>query len=138
MNLANANLLDETVANSASLKNQRLNNTAKTASNPNPNPIPNQTLKKVDLENDEVHDDEVNENENESFQRLQNDFHNNIEEKEKTDDKILGMPKMVAIGLGVALLATAAYFGYKYYKKNKTKSLTGTGSSSIIDSAPKI
>jgi hypothetical protein len=39
--LANANLLDESVANSGSLKSRRLNNTAMTASNPNANPNPN-------------------------------------------------------------------------------------------------
>ena len=39
--LANANLLDESVANSSSLKKQRLSRTAQTASNPNPSPIQN-------------------------------------------------------------------------------------------------
>jgi uncharacterized membrane protein len=32
-------------------------------------------------------------------------------------DKILGMPKMVAIGLGVVLLAIGGFFAYKKFKK---------------------
>jgi hypothetical protein len=67
--LANANLLDESVANSGSLKSRRLNNTAMTASNPNANPIPKPrpnpiptpttTLKKVDMNEEEEEEDEL-------------------------------------------------------------------------------
>ncbi len=32
-------------------------------------------------------------------------------------DKILGMPKMVAIGLGVVLVAVGGFFAYKKFKK---------------------
>jgi hypothetical protein len=35
------------------------------------------------------------------------------------DDKILGMPKMVAIGLGVALVAIGGFVAYKYFKGKK-------------------
>jgi hypothetical protein len=34
-----------------------------------------------------------------------------------SSDKILGMPKMVAIGLGVVLLAIGGFFAYKKFKK---------------------
>ena len=37
----------------------------------------------------------------------------------KEDDKILGMPKMVAIGLGVALVAVGGFVAYKYFKGKK-------------------
>ena len=131
--LANANLLDESVANSGSLKNQRLNKTAQTASNPNPNPV----LKKVEMEND---NDDENEVEKESYQKLQDEFRysDKLEQKkEKNDDKILGMSKPLAIGLGIVVLATVAYFGYKYYKKSKIKSTIGTSNLNGADVLPK-
>jgi hypothetical protein len=34
-----------------------------------------------------------------------------------SSDKILGMPKMVAIGLGVVLVAVGGFFAYKKFKK---------------------
>ena len=40
--------------------------------------------------------------------------------KESTgDDKILGMPKKVAIGVGIALLAVGGFVAYKYFKGKK-------------------
>ena len=35
------------------------------------------------------------------------------------DDKILGMPKGVAIGVGIAVLAIGGFFAYKYFKGKK-------------------
>lgn len=137
--LANANLLDESVANSSSLKDKRLSKTAQTASNPNPNPNPS-PLKKVDMEvdNDNDNDFEVNDRAD-NFQKFQNEYmnqSNSNETEKKSDGKILGMPKGVAIGLGVLVLGAAAYFGYKYFKKNKSKGLSsGTSTGSSVESA---
>jgi hypothetical protein len=41
------------------------------------------------------------------------------EGSDDADDKILGMPKMVAIGLGVALVAVGGFVAYKYFKGKK-------------------
>jgi len=127
--LANADLLDESVANSSSLKNKRLNRTAQTASNPNPAPINNSTtipspktiLKKVEEEeeDDELEmDDYETDSERQDFNYQRNQFIPNKAEKESSNDKkILGMKPIVFWGLlGVA--AVGAYFGYKYLKKN--------------------
>ena len=37
----------------------------------------------------------------------------------ENEDKILGMPKGVAIGVGVAVLAIGGFFAYKYFKGKK-------------------
>jgi hypothetical protein len=124
--LANADLLDESVANSGSLKKQRLNNTAQTASNPNSNPSPTPTLKKVDINDDEASNDD-------DYQNLQDEYNNTgykmqDTERKSDDDKILGMSKPLAIGLGIIIIGVGAYFGYKYFK-NKTKKISANAPS---------
>jgi hypothetical protein len=154
--LANANLLDESVANSSSLKTKRLNRTAQTAINPNQNPIANNpmpqnnqnqnvmpkasVLKKVeDLEeeddNDYNDDDYETDNERQdNYQRFQNEFvPNKTENKEISNDKkILGMKPVLfwaLLGVGAAV---GAYFGYKYIKKRKLGSLGSSLSSNTV------
>jgi hypothetical protein len=160
--LANANLLDESVANSSSLKTKRLNRTAQTAINPNQNPIannpmpkqnyqsqnpnPNQNpmpkvsvLKKVeDLEEEEDNDynDDDYETDNErqdNYQKFQNEFvPNKTENKENSDKKILGMKPVLFWALVGVGAAVGAYFGYKYIKKRKLGALGSSLSSNTV------
>lgn len=50
-----------------------------------------------------------------SGDRLGDDYFN--AEGDKSDDKILGMPKMVAIGIGVVILAIGGFIVYKKFIK---------------------
>jgi hypothetical protein len=50
-----------------------------------------------------------------SGDRLEDDYFN--AEGDKSDDKILGMPKMVAIGVGVVILAIGGFIVYKKFIK---------------------
>lgn len=147
--LANANLLDESVANSGSLKSRRLNNTAITASNPNPNtipqpqprprpnPIPNPTptttLKKVDMneeEEEEEEDFELSDDRADDYINYNNNNFTKMEEKPNDDDKkILGMKPALFWTLLVGAAAVGAYFGYKYIKK---KGLIGGGANAAV------
>ena len=148
--LANANLLDESVANSGSLKSRRLNNTAITASNPNPNtipqpqtqprprpnPIPNPTptttLKKVDMNEEEEEDFELSDDRADDYINYNNNF-TKMEEKPNDDDKkILGMKPALFWTLLVGAAAVGAYFGYKYIKK---KGLIGGGANAAVPNA---
>ena len=132
--LANANLLDESVANSGSLKSRRLNNTAITASNPNPNPIPQPrprpnpiptpppttTLKKVDMneeEEEEEEDFELSDDRADDYINYNNNNFSKMQEKPNDDKKILGMKPALFWTLLVGAAAVGAYFGYKYIKK---------------------
>lgn len=151
--LANANLLDESVANSGSLKSRRLNNTAITASNPNsntipqpqpqpqprprPNPIPNPTptttLKKVDMNEEEEEDFELSDDRADDYINYNNNF-TKMEEKPNDDDKkILGMKPALFWTLLVGAAAVGAYFGYKYIKK---KGLIGGGANAAVPNVP--
>jgi hypothetical protein len=137
--LANANLLDESVANSGSLKSRRLNNTAITASNPNPtakrpNPIPNPTptttLKKVDMNEEEEEDFESDYRADDYI-----NYNNNLskmQEKPNDDKKILGMKPALFWTLFVGAAAVGAYFGYKYIKK---KGMIG-GTNAVPNAVP--
>ena len=126
--LANANLLDESVANSGSLKTKRLNKTAMTASNPNPQPQTQQsqmrtntnstTLKKVDIKEEEDDDNDFELNDRADDYINYNNNLSKIQEKPNNDDKkILGMKPALFWTLLVGVAAVGGYFGYKYIKK---------------------
>ena len=141
--LANANLLDESVANSGSLKSRRLNNTAITASNPNanpipkprPNPIPNPTptttLKKVDMNEEEEEDFELSDDRADDYINYNNNL-SKMQEKPNDDKKILGMKPALFWTLFVGAAAVGAYFGYKYIKK---KGMIG-GANAVPNAVP--
>ena len=114
--LANANLLDDSVANSSSLKNQRINKTAQRAVNPKP----------IQDEIEEVEEDDDDDNlateksdfptskfEKKSFSKSK------IEDKEE-DNKILGMKPILFYGILATVAIVGGYFAYKkFFNKGK-------------------
>lgn len=133
--LANANLLDDSVANSSSLKNERLNKTALKAINPKPRinnderaeefkqqqqqQFRKEQVKEVDIEEEEIDDDFDDDYEEPNPPRFSktsfantNVKINNQEETEK-ENKILGMKPAVFC----LLVVGAAIGGYFLYKK---------------------
>ena len=139
-NLANANLLDETVSNSNTLKNQRLNRTAQTAVNPNPNP-PQQNEQVASQENS---NEENNYQQEESYGKTQPNFSSANRSAKKTADNsadektILGMKPIVFYGLLAVVVIGGGYFLYsKYGKKGiaKGKSSSIPADASVVASA---
>jgi uncharacterized membrane protein len=133
-NLANADMLDDSIANSGTLKNQRLNKTAKMAVNPNPKPQPQQ-----ENANEESEEEESNEQREDYGKTKPNYSSNNRNTKTSTDNasdekKILGMkPVMFYTLLGVAVIVGGIFLYKKYGKKGKGKipsapANAGTGS----------
>lgn len=127
-NLANVNLLDETLSNNSTLKSQRLNRTAQTAVNPNPNP-PQQNEQVASQENSNDENSQVEE----SYGKTQPNFSTANRSAKKTADTpadektILGMKPIVFYGL---LALTVAVGGYLLYKKfGKKGSVKGKPSS---------
>jgi hypothetical protein len=116
-NLSNSNLLDEGLANSKSLKSQRLNQTAERAVNPTPKPKIEEKKYNVESERN---------TEEFEFPANKPDFAFNKNNAERTSlkndesKKILGMnPALfytVLLGVGAAV---GGYFLYKYIKNKK-------------------
>lgn len=116
--LANANLLDDSVANSSSLKNQRINKTAQRAVNPKPI-------------QDEVDDIEEEDDDDNNLSTVKRDFPtSNFERKSfskssKIDDKvednkILGMKPILFYGILATVAIVGGYFAYKkFFNKGK-------------------
>ena len=115
-NLSNSNLLDEGLANSKSLKSQRLNQTAERAVNPTPKPKIEEKKYNVESERN---------TEEFEFPANKPDFAFNKNNAERTSlkndesKKILGMnPALFYTVLGVGAVV-GGYFLYKYIKKKK-------------------
>lgn len=138
--LANANLLDDSVANSSSLKNKRLSKTAKMAVNPNPKPKAD-NFEKVEVNNKEIETEdeygtdedyqEVRQIRNESYKRYEpnNSAKKSLDSakdsKVANDEKILGMSKPLFYTiLGVAVVIGGVWAYNKFIKKNKNKTIT--------------
>jgi hypothetical protein len=108
--LANANLLDETVSNSSNLKNslktERIQKTAQRAKNPQPI---KEDVEKV------IEDEEENESyETPNFEKQS--FSKRLEQKEEEkDDKILGMKPILFYGIVGITLAVGGYLLYKKF-----------------------
>lgn len=122
--LANANLLDDTVSNSSNLKNslrsQRINKTAQRAKNPQP--IVEDAEKQV--EEEEIEENETYETPN--FEKQS--FAKRLEQKEEEkDDKILGMKPILFYGIVGITLAVGGYLLYKKFFNNKKTINTGAG-----------
>lgn len=122
--LANANLLDDSVANSSSLKNQRLNKTAQKAINPKPR-VEEVATKEVEEEeeievDDDFDNDEETQNQPPRFSKssYSNRFEKDKDEEEK-DNRILGMKPVLFYGLLAVGVAVGGYFLYKKFIKNK-------------------
>ena len=119
--LANANLLDDSVPNSGSLKSQRLNRTAQSATNPNP-------VAKVAKVQEEEFDEEDDYNEEYSRsdepQRSYSSNKSNSKASVNSDadeKKIMGMnPALFYTLLSVGVLV-GGYFAYTKFFKGKKK-----------------
>ena len=124
--MKNADLLDDSVSNSDSLKNQRINRIAKTAINPNPKVEMKQELP---IENeDDGNDNEQYQTEREDYVRTQPTASSNTRNPKKSVDsnsdekKILGMkPMMFYTILGAVAIIGGIYLYKKYGKKGKGK-----------------
>ena len=129
--LANANLLDDTVSNSSNLKsslrNQRINKTAQRAKNPQP--IVEDAEKQV--EENEIEENETYETPNFEKQSFAKRFEQKEEEK---DDKILGMKPILFYGIVGITLAVGGYLLYKKFFNNKKTINIGTGAGTNIGS----
>lgn len=121
--LANANLLDETVSNSSNLRNslktERIQKTAQRAKNPQPI--------KEDVER--VIEDEQEENESYETPNFEKQsFAKRLEQKEEEkDDKILGMKPLLFYGIVGITLAVGGYLLYKKFFNNKKTISIGGG-----------
>lgn len=132
--LANANLLDDTVSNSSNLKNslrsQRINKTAQRAKNPQP--IVEDSEKQVE---EEIEENETYETPN--FEKQS--FAKRLEQKEEEkDDKILGMKPVLFYG--IVALAVGGYLLYKkFFNNKKTISIgAGAGTSGGATASPNV
>jgi RsiW-degrading membrane proteinase PrsW (M82 family) len=128
--LANANLLDDSVANSSSLKNQRLNKTAQKAINPKPRveyreEVATKEVEQEEVEIDDDFDNEYEETQNQPPRFAKTSFSNSnkIEQEnddKKEDNKILGMKPALFYGILAVGAVVGGYFLYKKFFKNKT------------------
>jgi hypothetical protein len=108
--LSNVELLEDSVANNGSLKNERLSKTARSAQNPNPN-----RQKMQDAENTERYADR----ENESYAQKEVESVKKTELSTTDDDTILGMkPAMFYTILTVGVIL-GGIFVYKKFIQNK-------------------
>ena len=131
--LANANLLDDSVPNSGSLKSQRLNRTSQSATNPNP-------VAKAEL--DEEEEDDYNEEYSRSEpQRSYSPNKSNSKASVNSDadeKKIMGMnPALFYTLLGFGVLV-GGYFAYTKFFKGKKGGLSDAGSPAMGGGTPEI
>ena len=142
--LANANLLDDSVANSSSLKTsslkaERINKTAQKAINPKPRVEYREEVatKEVEQEEVEIDDDEFEEAQNQPPRFAKTSFSNSKFEKESDDDakdnKILGMKPALFYGLLAIGVAVGGYFLYKKFIKNKKTIDVAPNPTPIVD-----
>lgn len=150
--LANANLLDDDLANGSSLKNKRLNKVAQRAKNPVPKKMVaveeklededeyedekaqpkkstiSKPVEEVELEYDEPKEYSTRKSFYADQQRyLDEDIKSNRNNKVNDEKKILGMNPALFYGLLAVGVAVGGYFVYKkFFKKGKTdlKSVT--------------
>lgn len=122
--LANANLLDDSVPNSGSLKSQRLNRTSQSATNPNP-------VAKAELDEEEEEDDYNEEYSRSEPQRSYSSNKSNSKASVNSDadeKKIMGMnPALFYTLLGFGVLV-GGYFAYTKFFKGKKGGLSDAGS----------
>ncbi len=126
--LANANLLDETVSNSSSLKNERLNKTAQRAVNPKP--IQDDVEEEIDED-----EDDVNENLKQTPNYERKTGVKVLDKQSSDDNKILGMKPVLFYGLLAIGAAVGGYFLYKRFK-NKKLAIGDSVPSSAPSTAP--
>jgi len=123
--LANANLLDDSVPNSGSLKSQRLNRTSQSATNP-------VSKTQSDAEQEEEDDDYSEEYSRSEPQRSYSSNKSNSKASVNSDadeKKIMGMnPTLFYTLVGVTLLV-GGYFAYTKFFKGKKGGLSDAGSS---------
>ena len=135
--LANANLLDDSVPNSGSLKSQRLNRTAQSATNPNPVA---KVAKVQEEEFDEEDDYEYDEVRNEP-QRSYSSNKSNSKASVNSDadeKKIMGMnPALFYTLLGFGVLV-GGYFAYTKFFKGKKGGLSDAGIPATGGGTPEI
>ena len=117
-NLANANLLDDSVANSGSLKNQRINKTAKTAINPKP-------IQEEEVQEEEDNDSSYNTQDRMSVYEKQSKIASKSTKSEpsKEDNKILGMKPALFYGLLAVGVIVGGVIVYNKFIKNGKKGL---------------
>ena len=123
--IANADLLDESVSNVNSLKKDRINRTAQTASNPNP-----VSKRMVEKESNANTNDDEDDYEEESRGRSSTFNKSNDAERggeEDDDKKILGMNPVLFYSLVGAVVLVGGYFAYKKFKGKSVGKVAGTG-----------
>jgi len=123
--LANANLLDDSVPNSNSLKSQRLNRTSQSATNP--------VSKTQQSEVEEEEEDDYNEEYSRSDEPQRSYSSNKSNSKtsvnsDADEKKIMGMnPALFYTLVGVTVLV-GGYFAYTKFFKGKKGGLSDAGS----------
>lgn len=151
--LANANLLDDDLANGGSLKNKRLNKVAQKAINPVP--------KKSKIVEEKIEEDEEeinnNQNENDEYQETERysapkssfysdqqryfNENNKSNRNSKVDDekKILGMKPALFYGILAVGALVGGYFVYKkFFSKGKKLDAKPLGSNPVSNPTPNV
>jgi len=122
-NLPNSELLDDSVANSSSLKNRRMERTAQTAVNPNP--VAEEEYENATGQEHGGKDEESYSPVNEEYKRPSDSSYGRTSQKSATkkadDDKILGMNKKLFYGLVVVGLGITSYLLYKKFLSGGAK-----------------
>ena len=133
--LANANLLDESVANSSSLKSERMRVTAQAASNPQPKR--EREYSNVDNQQEEDEDTDFNNEVREDYGTSKVNYSSNSSNAKKSvnndsDEKtILGMKPVIFYSLLGAVAIVGGIWAYKKFgKKGKAISAPSGGSTS--------
>jgi hypothetical protein len=130
--LANANLLDESVANSGSLKNERMRVTAQAASNPQPK----KEYSNMDNQQEEDEDTDFNNEVREDYGTSKVNYSSNSGNTKKSvnndsdENTILGMKPILFYSLLGAVAIVGGIWAYrKFGKKGKAASApSGSGS----------
>ena len=123
--LANANLLDDSVPNSGSLKSQRLNRTAQSATNPNPMAM----AKQEELDEEDDYNEEYSRSDEPQRSYSSNKPNSKTSVNSDADEKkIMGMnPALFYTLLGFGVLV-GGYFAYTKFFKGKKGGLSDAGS----------
>lgn len=140
--LANANLLDDSVANSGSLKNERIRTTAQAASNPQPK------KEYSNMANEQEEEDaDFNNEVREEYVKPKPNYSSNSSNTKKSVDNdadektILGMkPVLFYTLLGAVAIAGGIWAYRKFGKKGKSASASNAsvGASSLAAPIPDI